>query len=148
MKKSNTSISNENQNTENKKKCTKLLNEISVQAQQSNENIKSDKKLKKFDKTTQSFSPRIIHNKPKIHSKYRELIIDTRNTPLNEYNHKFDFVKFRHEKYRKHTYPTNILKEKINLDKPTIIYQDEKTNKINIYEDKVPLHQKIKIILI
>ena len=145
MKKSNTSISNENQNSENKKKSTKLLNEISVQAQQSNENIKSDKKLKKFDKTTQSFSPRIIHNKPKIHSKYRELIIDTRNTPLNEYNHKFDFVKFRHEKYRKHTYPTNIIKEKINLDKPTIIFQDEKTNKINIYEDKVPLHQKIKI---
>ena len=145
MKKSNTSISNENQNSENKKKSTKLLNEISVQAQQSNENIKSDKKLKKFDKTTQSFSPRIIHNKPKIHSKYRELIIDTRNTPLNEYNLKFDFVKFRHEKYRKHTYPTNIIKEKINLDKPTIIFQDEKTNKINIYEDKVPLHQKIKI---
>ena len=47
MKKSNTNISNENQNSENKKQSTKLLNEISVQAQQSNENIKSDKKLKK-----------------------------------------------------------------------------------------------------
>ena len=145
MKKSNTSLSNGKKNLETKKENAKSLNEISSQEKKSNENIKPDKKSNKFDKTTQSFSPNIIKNKSKIHSKYRELIIDTRNTPLNDDNPKFDFVKFRHEKYQKHKYPTNIIKEKKNLDKPTIIYQDAKKTKINIYEDKIPLYQKVKI---
>ena len=142
MKKSSTSLSNGKKNLETKKENAKSLNEISSQEKKSNENIKPDKKSNKFDKTTQSFSPNIIKNKSKIHSKYRELIIDTRNTPLNDDNPKFDFVKFRHEKYQKHKYPTNIIKEKKNLDKPTIIYQDAKKTKINIYEDKIPLYQK------
>ena len=64
---------------------------------------------------------------------------------MNDYNQKFDFVKFRHEKYQKHKYPTNITKEKINIDKPIIIYTDEKNNNVNIYEDKIPLQKKIKI---
>ena len=148
MKKSNNNISSEKQNTEEDMKldlASKSLNEISNQAKQSEENIKSGKKSNKFDKTTQSFSPQIIRNKSKIHPKYRELIIDTRNTPLIELNRKFDFVKYRHKKYQTHKYPTNIVKEQINLDRPTIIYQDVKTGNANIYEDKMSLHKKIKI---
>ena len=148
MKKSNNNISSEKQNTEEDMKldlASKSLNEISNQAKQSEENIKSGKKSNKFDKTTQSFSPQIFRNKYKTHPKYRDLIIDTRNTPLIELNHKFDFVKYRHKKYQTHKYPTNIVKEKINLDRPTIIYQDVKTGNANIYEDKMSLHKKIKI---
>ena len=152
MKNNISNNSNEKQNLESKLKSelnpknkSKSLNEISYLAKQSEENTKADKKPNKFDKTTQSFSPIINHhNKSKTHSKYRELVIDTRNTPLNDI-HKFDFVKYRHEKYQKHKYPTNIIKEKINLDKPTIIYTDVKTSEANIYEDKISLHKKIKI---
>ena len=151
MKNNISNISNEKQKSEinpkpelNIKNKSKSLNELSSQEKQSKVNIKSSKDKNKFDKTTQSFSP-FINNNSKSHSKYRELIINTRNTPLNDYNQKFDFVKFRHEKYQKHKYPTNITKEKINLDKPIIIYTDEKNNNVNIYEDKIPLQKKIKI---
>ena len=111
MKNNISNNSNEKQNLESKikselnpKNKSKSLNEISYLAKQSEENTKADKKSNKFDKTTQSFSPIINHhNKSKTHSKYRELVIDTRNTPLNDI-HKFDFVKYRHEKYQKHKY--------------------------------------------
>ena len=146
MKKSNSNTSKEKQISEKNMKgdsTSKSLNEISCQAKQSDKDIKTDKKTNKFDKTTQSFSP--IINQSKLPPKYRELIIDTRNTPLNEYNHKFDFVKFRHKKYQTHKYPTNITKEQIKLDRPMIVYQDAKTGNVNIYEDKMSLQKKVRI---
>ena len=148
MKKSNSNTSTEKQNTETNIRAdltSKSLNEISCLAKQSDEDTKTDKKTNKFDKTTQSFSPKINHNKQKLPPKYRELVIDTRNTPLNEYNHKFDFVKFRHEKYQTHKYPTKIIKEQIKLDRPMIVYQDAKTGNVNIYEDKMSLQKKVRI---
>ena len=148
MKKSNSNTSTEKQNTETNIRAdltSKSLNEISCLAKQSDEDTKTDKKTNKFDKTTQSFSPQINHNKQKLPPKYRELVIDTRNTPLNEYNHKFDFVKFRHEKYQTHKYPTKIIKEQIKLDRPMIVYQDAKTGNVNIYEDKMSLQKKVRI---
>ena len=98
MKNSNSNISSkEKQNSENntnQELTSKSLNEISTKE-------KSSKKVNKFDKTTQSFSPMVNHNKWKTYSKYSELIIDTRNTPLKDFTQKFDFVKYRHEKYQK-----------------------------------------------
>jgi hypothetical protein len=150
MKNSNTITSNEKQqNTETNIKLdstSKSINEISTPDKQLEENTKSEKNTNKFDKTTQSFCPPINHNKSKIRSKYRELIIDTRNTPLNDHTHKFDFVKYRHEKYQTHKYPTKITKEKINLDKPIIVYTDVKTSNADIYDNnKISLQKKIKI---
>ena len=148
MKKSNSNTSTEKKNAEINIKAdltSKSLNEISCLAKQSDEDTKTDKKTNKFDKTTQSFSPKINHNKQKLPPKYRELVIDTRNTPLNEYNHKFDFVKFRHEKYQTHKYPTKIIKEQIKLNRPMIVYQDAKTGNVNIYEDKMSLQKKVRI---
>ena len=151
--KNNSKIKERNKNEKNNKQelssKTKSLSQMSLQEKQSNENSKNEKKekkIKKYDKTTQSFFPMTNINKPKLNSKYSELIIDTRNTPLNYFNQKFDFVKYRHEKYQKHKYPTKIIKEKINLDKPTIIYNDGKTKSNDIYnDDKIPLNKKIKI---
>ena len=151
--KNNSKINERNKNEKNNKQelssKTKSLSQMSLQEKQSDENSKNEKKekkIKKYDKTTQSFFPMTNINKPKLNSKYSELIIDTRNTPLNNFNQKFDFVKYRHEKYQKHKYPTNIIKEKINLDKPTIIYNDAKTKSNDIYnDDKIPLNKKIKI---
>ena len=151
--KNNSKINERNKNEKNNKQelssKTKSLSQMSLQEKQSDENSKNEKKekkIKKYDKTTQSFFPMTNINKPKLNSKYSELIIDTRNTPLNNFNQKFDFVKYRHEKYQKHKYPTNIIKEKINLDKPTIIYNDAKTKSNDIYnDDKLPLNKKIKI---
>ena len=142
MKNSNSNISSkEKQNSENntnQELTSKSLNEISTKE-------KSSKKVNKFDKTTQSFSPMINHNKWKTYSKYSELIIDTRNTPLKDLTQKFDFVKYRHEKYQKHKYPTKIPKEEITRDKPTIIYTDVKTNSESIYDNKLSLQKKIRI---
>ena len=147
----NNNISNErNKNELNIKKelssRTKSLSQASLQEKQLDETEKKEKKIKKYDKTTQSFFPMTNINKTKLHSKYAELIIDTRNTPLNDINQKFDFVRYRHEKYQKHKYPTKIRKEKINIDKPTIVYTDAKTNSNEIYNNnKMSLNKKMKI---
>ena len=66
MKKSNSNTSTEKQNTETNIRAeltSKSLNEISCLAKQSDADTKTDKKTNKFDKTTQSFSPQINHNK-------------------------------------------------------------------------------------
>ena len=143
MKKSNSNTSTEKITETNIKGelTSQSLNDYSYQPKQSDEATKTGKKTNKFDKTTQSFSPKINLTKSKLPPKYRELVIDTRNTPLNEYNHKFDFVKFRHQKYQKHKYPTKIAKEQIKLDRPMIVYQDVKTGNVNIYEDKISLQK-------
>ena len=147
MKKSNSNTSTEKITETNIKGelTSQSLNDYSYQPKQSDEDTKTGKKTNKFDKTTQSFSPKINLTKSKLPPKYRELVIDTRNTPLNEYNHKFDFVKFRHQKYQKHKYPTKIVKEQIKLDRPMIVYQDVKTGNVNIYEDKISLQKKVRI---
>ena len=147
MKKSNSNTSTEKITETNIKGelTSQSLNDYSYQPKQSDEDTKTGKKTNKFDKTTQSFSPKINLTKSKLPPKYRELVIDTRNTPLNEYNHKFDFVKFRHQKYQKHKYPTKIAKEQIKLDRPMIVYQDVKTGNVNIYEDKISLQKKVRI---
>ena len=147
----NNNISNErNKNELNIKKelssRTKSLSQAPLQEKQLDETEKKEKKIKKYDKTTQSFFPMTNINKTKLHSKYAELIIDTRNTPLNDINQKFDFVRYRHKKYQKHKYPTKIRKEKINIDKPTIVYTDAKTNSNEIYNNnKMSLNKKMKI---
>lgn len=147
----NNNISNErNKNELNIKKelssRTKSLSQAPLQEKQLDETEKKEKKIKKYDKTTQSFFPMTNINKTKLHSKYAELIIDTRNTPLNDINQKFDFVRYRQEKYQKHKYPTKIRKEKINIDKPTIVYTDAKTNSNEIYNNnKMSLNKKMKI---
>ena len=147
--KNNSKINERNKNEELSSK-TKSLSQISLQEKQSDENSKNGKKeqkIKKYDKTTQSFFPMTNNNKSKIKSKYSDLIIDTRNTPLNYLNQKFDFVKYRHEKYQNHKYPTKITKEKNNIDKPTIIYNDTKAKSNDIYNnDKMSLNKKMKII--
>jgi len=147
--KNNSKINERNKNEELSSK-TKSLSQISLQEKQSDENSKNGKKeqkIKKYDKTTQSFFPMTNNNKSKIKSKYSDLIIDTRNTPLNYLNQKFDFVKYRHEKYQNHKYPTKITKEKNNIDKPTIIYNDTKAKSNDIYNnDKMSLSKKMKII--
>ena len=147
--KNNSKINERNKNEELSSK-TKSLSQISLQEKQSDENSKNGKKeqkIKKYDKTTQSFFPMTNNNKSKIKSKYSDLIIDTRNTPLNYLNQKFDFVKYRHEKYQNHKYPTKITKEKMNIDKPTIIYNDTKAKSNDIYNnDKMSLSKKMKII--
>ena len=128
---------------------TKSLSQTSFQERQSDENSKNGKrehKIKKFDKTTQSFFPITNNNKSKIKSKYSDLIIDTRNTPLNYLRQKFDFVKYRHEKYQNHKYPTKITKEQMNINKPTIVYNDTKAKSNDIYNnDKISLNKKMKI---
>ena len=59
---------------------------------------------------------------------------------------KFDFVKYRHNKYQIHKYPTKIIKEKITPDKPVIIYSDSNTqSNSDLYNDAIPLKKKIKI---
>ena len=149
MKNNNSNISKGTKSIIKQELASKSLTENSYQEKHSEENSKNLNKkedLKKFDKTTQSFAPMKKYDKSNKLSKYRELIIDTRNTPLLDINQKFDFVKYRHNKYQIHKYPTKIIKEKITPDKPVIIYSDSNTqSNSDLYNDAIPLKKKIKI---